>query len=696
MPESGTDEPSLNRDASPMPERIGAYQVVDRLGDSAMSELFLAHRVSQYGFIRSVALKRIKRNQSDYKQLQRMLLDEARATALFAHPNLVGLLDVGEDPSGIFLALEYVNGTDLAHVNQRLRNRKEALPFELACFVLVEVLRGVHHAHSAVDHDGKPLGAVHRDINPSNILVAKSGHVKLANFGVVRMRERIQANTEPGLVKGRYAYLAPEYIAGEDCAVQADIYAAGIILFEMLSGRECFTGGTAYEVMWKIVNKGVPMYRLQREGVPEGLQRIVQRATAADPERRYNTARDMANALEAWLMRSGRHATSWMLSVFFDRHELFPEGEKRFSAPSRASSLPSEMAKPSLRSKPRIPSPAVDAPPADSAPVSLDIPAPRTGSFTDAKATPPPPEISKQPTLPPLAKPSTPSPLLEPFRARHDSLSSRTTPDLSPMLDLPSDKTEPIITSKGAGRLPSMPMPVVAPEGPRVDAGGLLEAAEAEADREAEAEAESEARAGQAASQDMLKAGKLEETPATEVIRLLTETGFNGTVEFRCGLIWKEVWFRHGRPTGICSNMGMEMIGEHLIKARLITRDDLEAALRKANQSGQPLTTTMLETEIIDRDTLELELGKNLSTRLKEVLDWHWGTFEIKAQEVPSVDIIPRLDLDGLLRQAEAHHKPDEAEAVTEEPKDLEEALETAADAVQGSGRGRVDRVYRP
>ncbi|MEO1336424.1 MAG: serine/threonine-protein kinase, partial [Myxococcota bacterium] len=308
---------------SPIPRTVGDYQLVSRVGGGSMAELYIGRKVSQYGFVHRAVIKQVKRSRSDFRQLQGMLLDEARATACFDHPNLVKIYDVGEVENGLYLALEYVEGTDLRRVNQKLRSRKEALPFELACYIVSEVLRGVHHAHTAQGPDGQHLEIVHRDVNPSNVLVANSGHVKLADFGVVRMRERIQPKTEPGLLKGKYAYLAPEYIAGEACSVQTDVYAAGIMLFELLSGRECFTGSTAYEVMWKIVNKGVPMYRLQREGVPEDLQRLVARATSMVPERRYASAQDMANALEAWLMRSQKHATPWVLSVFFHRHDLF-------------------------------------------------------------------------------------------------------------------------------------------------------------------------------------------------------------------------------------------------------------------------------------------------------------------------------------------------------------------------------------
>ncbi|MCK6552133.1 protein kinase, partial [Myxococcota bacterium] len=322
------DAPQDDR-LTPSPAVLGDYVVVARLGGGGMADVFLAHKMSRFGFVRRAVIKRVRRSRPGFKNLQRMLLDEAHATALFDHPNIVSLLDVGEDESGVYLALEYVDGTDLRWVNTKLRQRKEALPFELACYITIEVLRGLHHAHTIQGPDGRLLEIVHRDVNPANVLVSYSGHVKLADFGVVRMRDRVQNDTEAGLVKGKYAYLAPEYIAGESCTLLSDVYAAGIMLFELLSGRECFTGNTTYEVMWKIVNRGVPMYRLEREGVPEDLCRLVQRATNPVPERRFSSAQEMANALETWLMKNQRHATPWVLSVFFQRHQLFPSHEEK-------------------------------------------------------------------------------------------------------------------------------------------------------------------------------------------------------------------------------------------------------------------------------------------------------------------------------------------------------------------------------
>ena len=768
---------------SPLPTQIGDYQIVGRLGGGSMADLYIANKVSSFGYVRRAVIKTVKRSRSDYKQLQALLLDEARATACFDHPNLIALFDVGESEHGLYLALEYVEGSDLRRVNAKLRQRKEALPFELACYVVSEVLRGVHHAHTATGPDGKPLEIIHRDVNPSNVLVAASGHVKLADFGVVRMRERIQPKTEPGLVKGKYAYLAPEYIAGEPCSVQTDIYAAGIMLFELLSGRECFSGNTAYEVMWKIVNKGVPMYRLIREGVPEDLQRIVQRATSMVPERRYHNAQDMANALEAWLMRSGRHATPWVLSVFFNRHSLFPDRTTETPPPAKMQrSLPSQVAKPTMRpeaasehkqiqeqmktsSQARpvdgslTPAPDVsfefpgdfdvpilspdlaDATTDSSIPRPSDLQSSKRPSIQDHRAASqsdrpaptvemPAPVLTQRPSNTPRSASRTPPPRLPPRSTSSPNLDETPVPkeegaswsaanertkrvtaegldtpaairredfDAPPRADSRPDVSDlavspPPNTGRGASSITD--------DSPRKLAPGSADSGEHEPVLGAKKK-RAKKRADVPAT-GILESGKLEDAPAATVLKRLVEERAEGIVEFRCGLIWKRVFIANGIPTGITSNMGMELIGEHLVKARKISRSALDRALAASERTGKSLTMMLLEQKSMDRETLEEELGKNLAARLQEVLEWRWGTFEYKSEPVTNTEILPKLDLDDLLRRAieaqnaETSDPSDPADSGEYNPqKKLKEALRVARSISKSTGKGRVERPWR-
>ena len=697
---------------------IGPYQVVERLGGGAMAELYLAHKRSPYGFVRRAVVKRVKRSRPDSAQLQEMLLDEARATACFDHPNLVSLFDVGETEEGVYLALEYVEGSDLRRVNAKLRARKEALPFELAVFVTVEVLRGLHHAHTSKDQDGRLLEIIHRDVNPSNVLIARSGHVKLADFGVVRMRERVQQQTEPGLVKGKYAYLAPEYIAGEPCSIQTDVYAAGIMLFELLSGRECFSGKTAYEVMWKIVNKGVPMYRLEREGVPEDLQRIVQRATAMAPERRYQSAQDMANALEAWLMRSGRHATPWVLSVFFQRHELLP----------------------ARRDSGKLVSPLASAPSASEG-----------GDRSLARTMPTAPLGPGSPRVVEPARTPLPSrsmddlgePAFGPGHASSDlGLSAAGPPSPTDSLDevLPSEDLSygghevsfaeaSLASSAGAsGRYGHPKSDLGAPTPPRFPPGaeGLGAASDNDVETvpflgQAEVARSMVGSAPRAVGEppkgppppperapepldpsDPPREGNLADVSAVDLLECLVDGAFTGTAAFEWNTIWKKVKLFEGQPVAVISNMGMELIGEHLVASKVITSRQRHQALKRSEAEHRALTAILLEDGSLDRDTLERELGRNLAGRLEEVLGWQRGRFVVDDEEVRPPDVLPRIDLQRLFSEAREARRAAQSGPAAELSDDLDpkegvaQAVDLARSLATSAGRGRIERPWRP
>lgn len=648
-----------------------------------MATLYVANRVGRYGHVQRAVIKRVNRSRPDADLLQQMLLDEARAMAHFHHPNLVALLDVDEDQDGPYLALEFFEGTDLKRVNAKLRSRREALPFELGCFIVSEVLRGLHHAHRCTDSENRPLEIVHRDVNPSNVLVGRTGHIKLTDFGVVRMRDRVQSKTEPGLVKGKYAYLAPEYIAGAPCSVRTDIYAAGVMLFELLTGRECFTGKSAYEVMWKIVNRGVPLHRLEREEVPSDLKRIVERATAMDPDDRYASAQDMANALEAWMVRNRRHATPWVMAVFFERHSLLPSVRHRPPALVPLANL--QDALPDVEDAVAEPSPAPDLPSSidlrevrdnvsevesarDPTTAGTETAGDRRArGFTVSSSQPPTDEQDQwwEPT--PVPEANEPPPEM-----REEITFADATPMPAQPAELERSAEETVAAvaqpRRASASTPGGPVPEVSPIDPRSPPGS----------------------------------GRLEEYPAVDVLAAYAQGEHSGLLEFRCGLIWKRVRLDQGVPTGITSNMGLELIGEHLVKARIISRDQLDRALEESEVSARSLTQTLLQRGAIDRERLEVELGKNLAARLQEVLQWRWGTFEYQPRPVPAADILPRLDLASLLEEARQRSSDTHDEGRSAEGSDslnphtkLREALQVAKTIAGGSGKGRVERPWK-
>lgn len=304
------------------PPRIGGYRLVARFRSSPVNDVFVGLKMARFGYSRRGIVKFVPRSRERYDDRSRQLFDEALAIAALDHPNIVKILDVGENELGAFLALEYIDGIDLGRASARLHRSGRRFPKAVALYIVAEMLRGLDHAHRAADPDGHPLNIVHRDVNPSNVLLATTGHVKLADFGMVKMKDRLQQPTKPGIVKGKFRYLAPEYIAAQRATAAADIFSTGVTLFELLVGRPWSAERDAMKIMKKIVFEGLPMADLEAAGVEPDLMGIVSLAVDRDPERRFPSAADMSAAIEAWLSQKGAYVSASVVAAFLAEHAL--------------------------------------------------------------------------------------------------------------------------------------------------------------------------------------------------------------------------------------------------------------------------------------------------------------------------------------------------------------------------------------
>lgn len=301
------------------------FQLVERITCSAPVRGWLALARGAGGLSRWVRLKHLDPSAPDFDVWRAALLDEATALTAVDHPHVVSLLDVVEDEAGLVLVREHVDGPSLADVLSVCQGAGAGVPFELSVHLASELLWVVHAVHNASDPAGRPLQLVHRGVHPSQVQITRSGHVKLDGFELVRMASGRSAATEPGLVKGFAAYLPPECIAGEPAAATADVYAVGVMLFELLCGEPCFDGHNGAEILWKVVRKGPPLARLERHRVPPELREIVSRATQPSPEDRYQSAREMARALDAYAEMIRRPGRPWQVERFFEAQGLYPE-----------------------------------------------------------------------------------------------------------------------------------------------------------------------------------------------------------------------------------------------------------------------------------------------------------------------------------------------------------------------------------
>lgn len=278
------------------PERVGRYLVFDEIAAGGMAAVHLGRLVGPAGFGRLVAVKRLHPHLQREPDFTAMLLDEARIASRIYHPNVVQVLDVVTD-GGVTLVLEYVHGEALSRLVREARRRQHPIDAALAAAVMIGVLRGLHAAHETCDEGGQPLGIVHRDVSPHNVLVDAQGTPRLLDFGVAKARGRI-ATTRDGQLKGKLAYMPPEQLAGAVLDRRADVYAASVVYWELLTGERLFDAADEAATVGKILAGAVRAPSELVPHLPPAVEAIVMRGLSHAREDRWATAAEMADAIE--------------------------------------------------------------------------------------------------------------------------------------------------------------------------------------------------------------------------------------------------------------------------------------------------------------------------------------------------------------------------------------------------------------
>jgi TonB family protein len=307
-------------------ERLGRYSVLKHLASGGMADVLLARSDGIEGFERHVVLKRIKAEHAKDKRFIKMFLDEARVAAGLHHQNIVQVYDIGEDSGEFFFAMEYLHGEDLRKLLSAVSKTKGHMPLGVVCAILSAAASGLHYAHTR-----KGLNIVHRDVSPSNILIGYDGAVKVVDFGIAKAAMR-QVETHSGSLKGKVSYMSPEQCKGEGIDRRSDIYALGVLLYELATTTRLFKGDNDYLVMDSIVNGKVPLPRVRRPDLPNDLSSIIMRTLSIDANRRYQTADDLRVALDSFTERHNLNAStsavaSYMKKIFGERPEPWHEAE---------------------------------------------------------------------------------------------------------------------------------------------------------------------------------------------------------------------------------------------------------------------------------------------------------------------------------------------------------------------------------
>jgi serine/threonine protein kinase len=285
-------------------ERIGRYELLDLLGIGGMAEVFRARCSGPGGFERTVVVKRILPANGRDPAFVRMFVAEAKILGMLHHPNVVQVYDFGESEGVLFLVLEYVDGPSLGDALVALRAADRKTPPLVVARIAHEVCRALDHVHNLRGADGIPLNVVHRDVTPSNILLTSAGSIKLLDFGVAKYRAS-QARSQSGTLKGKPAYLAPETLERRQLDRRIDLFSLGVVLHELLTVESLFEGDSHAITFHKLLNMKISPPSSSRTDVPPALDAIVMKALERDPERRYQTAEEMARDLDQLLVGEG-------------------------------------------------------------------------------------------------------------------------------------------------------------------------------------------------------------------------------------------------------------------------------------------------------------------------------------------------------------------------------------------------------
>jgi serine/threonine-protein kinase len=294
---------------------LGKYKLVKLIAAGGMAEVFLARQSGAAGFEKQVCLKRILPHLARDKAFVEMFLNEARLASQLDHPNIVSIYDLGEANGNYFIAMEFIDGPNLRTVARRAQELGELLPIPEVVRIIAQAAAGLQYAHDLTDADGRPLGLVHRDISPDNILVHRNGTAKVVDFGIAKAANS-SGMTRTGTLKGKIAYMPPEQLRAEPLDRRTDLFALGVVTYELIGGRRPWEAESEVALITQIMVVDPPPLTELRQDCPPELWAIVHRALARDREERYQDCNELIADLEALLVQMGQSITSTRVADF--------------------------------------------------------------------------------------------------------------------------------------------------------------------------------------------------------------------------------------------------------------------------------------------------------------------------------------------------------------------------------------------
>ena len=300
------------------------YDLVRTIAEGGMGVVFEARQLGVDHFEKTVAIKLIREEFSAIKEFQSNFVGEARLVCDLIHTNIVQTYHLGEIDGQYFMVMEYVNGLNLEEFILQNHALSREIPVDMAIFIVSRVCRGLAYAHSKTDKDGRSLGIVHRDVNPKNIMIAHEGDVKLTDFGIAKALD-LMYNIEGKLIVGKDEYLSPEQARREVTDGRSDLFPCGVVLAEMLIGRNVFEAESSKETLANILDMPIPNFSELHTGIDKKLDDILQKALARDRDKRFQNASDMLLELEMYIYSDGYGPTNEKLADYL--RGLFADGK---------------------------------------------------------------------------------------------------------------------------------------------------------------------------------------------------------------------------------------------------------------------------------------------------------------------------------------------------------------------------------
>jgi serine/threonine protein kinase len=657
--------------AFPIP--YGRYQLVERLAVGGMAELFLASASGEHGFAKTLVIKRLLPHLAREAAYNAMFIDEAKLTARLVHPKIAQTYELGRVGESLFIAMEYVDGIDVLAMLRELAYRRQRVPVEIAVWIAHEVLDALEFAHNLADEQGRPLGVVHRDISPSNVLLSRRGDVKLVDFGIARASAAGRAHqTKSGTLKGKYGYMSPEQVVELPVDARSDLFSVGIVLAEMLCGRRLFAAANELDVLLMV--RDARLTRLDKFGadIEPGLDVILRKALKKGIDERWSTAAQFRDALSEWMFDQRLRVTPRHVAEVVESLQEAAAMRRRESltAAADAASAVLEQADVearvlgAVRTSPAAPSPLT--PPAPAPSLSAAGP-PRPGTEDDRDSAPLisvepyEPSVHTEPTSPGRKAPrelkaTTPVPVRAPG-APGDPLAELR---LELEAELPGGGARPPphgAATQQAVRYPSIEAAInaLSPLGPDPSAEDFDGKAESGArPRDAVMPAPEAVAAAPPPPPPVIgeiatpadDTGDFAATPALTVLFRLMTSRATGLLVCSIGGIKKEIYVRDGMPEYVSSNVASELFGNYLVGQGILSEGELAMALAMMPHYGGKLGDTLVGLGLLRPLEVFRHLTRQVRAKLVDVCTWGKGSFGWYAGRENPREAFP-LDLNG-------------------------------------------------